>query len=440
LVKTPENGSGEDLRVQTAGEIFSDTAIELVRDPADHEGLKLVRYRQGVSEVKSEVAHAGRLYAPIHLDRSLANCVRFPARIAPPETTQELVAAVQGLLANHLAQLETCIMAMVCAIFSSWFARVRQVAPILWIVTPPGSPKNRVLQLFNLLCRRPIRLVGVRRSDLVRVPFSVEPTVLLDEPDPQPSLQAILQASGHPGAQIPSGRGIIDLFGPKIICSQKIPSGTALPSDVFRATLIPVSGQLPPLEKRAEEEIAEEYQSRFLGYFLRNFDRIQVPKFDGSKLTLPMQDIAAALGAAFTGYEKIQAKIPQLLAAQDEEIRADRACALDAVVVEAVLSFIHQAAGSKIRMEVVGEKASAIFKGRGSNKEVSAEMAGWAIKRLGIPSGRINKAANGVELTPQVCRLVHRLAVSHGVRAMQSGYRSACRYCEELDLETNKRK
>jgi hypothetical protein len=401
--------------------------------------VKLLRWNGEVSDLATQIECGGRRFKPIPLEPSVAKALRLPTRIAPPEGTQELVAAVQDLLTNHLVQLEPCIMAMVCAIFSSWFARVLPMAPILWIVSPQGSPKNRALQLLNLMCRRPIRLVGVRRSDLIRLPWSIQPTLLLDEPDQQPSLQAVLQASGHTGAQIPSGRGIIDLFGPKIICSQKIPNDTTLPSDVFRAALIPVSGQLPPLDKRAEEEIAEEYQSRFLGYFLRNFDREQVPKFDGCQLTLPMQEIASALGAAFAGDEKLQAKIPQLLAAQDEEIRADRACALDAVVLEAVLSFIHQDGGSKVRMESVAEKASAIYKGRGSNREVSAETVGWAIKRLGIPSGRINKAGNGVELTVQVCRLVHRLAFSYGVRSMQSGFRSGCCYCDELGSGTEKR-
>jgi hypothetical protein len=49
----PQNGSGDGPRILTAGEIFSDTAIELVRDPVGCEGFKLVRCRQGVSEVKN---------------------------------------------------------------------------------------------------------------------------------------------------------------------------------------------------------------------------------------------------------------------------------------------------------------------------------------------------------------------------------------------------
>jgi hypothetical protein len=33
----------------------------------------------------------------------------------------------------------------------------------------------------------------------------------------------------------------------------------------------PYSGALPPIEKHVEEEIANEFQARLLGYFLRNF-------------------------------------------------------------------------------------------------------------------------------------------------------------------------
>ena len=90
---------------------------------------------------------------------------------------------------------------------------------------------------------------------------------------------------------------------------------------------------------------------------------------------------------------------------------------------------------SKVRTQSLAEKVTEIYKGRGSDRtDVSAESVGWAVKRLGVPSGRINKAGNGVELTNELCRLVHRLALSYGVRAMQSGPRRGCRYCEELDL------
>ena len=207
----------------------------------------------------------------------------------------------------------------------------------------------------------------------------------------------------------------------------------SLEGDVLRVALTPISGNVPPLEKREEEEIAEKFQARFLAYFLRNFTRVQVPNFDVSDLALPVQGIAQTLGSAVVGSAKLQARILPMLAVQDEELRAARACSLEAVVLESILFFIHRGDWSKVRAENLAEKVTEIYKGRGTDRtDVPAESVGWAVKRLGIPSGRINKAGNGVKLTHELCRLVHRLAFSYGVRAMESGFRQGCRYCEEL--------
>jgi hypothetical protein len=185
-----------------------------------------------------------------------------------------------------------------------------------------------------------------------------------------------------------------------------------------------VTNKQPPLDKRAEAEIAEEFQSRFLGYLLRNSSRAQIPSFDVSQFSLPVQDLARAFGAAIVGDGELQQKILPLLSVQDEEIRADRASAFDSIVLEAILSFIHQDGWTKVRIDILAEKVSAIYKGRGFDQEPPPERVGWAVKRVGIPSGRMNLST---------CRLVHKLAQSHGVRAMQGGFLSDCRRCRELE-------
>jgi len=258
-------------------------------------------------------------------------------------------------------------------------------------------------------------------------------TLVIDEPDLRPEMQTLLQSSAHRGTQIISSHGILEFSGPKIICSRVLPQGTALETDALRIALIPVAGQQPPLDKRAEAEIAEEFQSRFLSYFLRNSSGVQIPSFDVSQFSLPVQDLARAFGAAIVGDGELQQEILPLLSVQDEEIRADRASAFDSVVLEAVLSFIHQDGWTKLRIDRLAEEVSAIYKGRGFDEESSAESVGWAVKRLSIPSGRINRSGNGIALNVSTCRLVHKLALSHGVRAMQGGFFSACRYCRELE-------
>ena len=294
-----------------------------------------MRSQRGVLDLKSTLSHAGRVYVPICVERSVSKAVRFPTQVAPPESTKKLFTDVHALLHRYLAQLDPCITAMVFTIFASWMSPVLPIAPILSIFAPAGSPKNLVLQMLGMLCRRPLRLAGFRRSDIPRVPTPLHPTLLLDEPDLRPEMQTLLQSSTHRGTGIISSRGIVEFYGPKIICSRKLPQGTALETDALRMALIPVAGQQPPLDKKAEAEIAEEFQSRFLSYFLRNSSGVQIPSFDVSQFSLPVQDLARAFGAAIVGDTELQQKILPLLSVQDEEIRADRASAFDSIVLEA---------------------------------------------------------------------------------------------------------
>jgi hypothetical protein len=150
-----------------------------------------------------------------------------------------------------------------------------------------------------------------------------------------------------------------------------------------------------------------------------------------SQFSPAVQDIALGFGAAVVDNE-LQERILPLLSVQDEEIRADRAFTIDAIVLEALLFFIHEGRCSKVRTISIAQKVGAIYKGRGSDQQPSAESVGRAIKRLGIPSGKLDRAGNGVELSVATCRRIHKLAQSHGVRAMETGLPSSCRYCREL--------
>jgi hypothetical protein len=93
--------------------------------------------------------------------------VCLPTRVAPLESTKQLFTDVHALLRHYLAQLDPCITAMIFTIFASWMAPALPTAPILSIFAPAGSPKNLVLQMLGMLCWRPLRLVGLRRSDIL---------------------------------------------------------------------------------------------------------------------------------------------------------------------------------------------------------------------------------------------------------------------------------
>ena len=421
--------------IQTGGELFADgSVLELVRAQTEPEEVKLLHWHDKVLDVAAHIDHAGRKYVPAAIEPNLKTALRLPTRVAPPETSEKLFTDVHDLLARHLAQPEGCITALACAVFLSWMSPVLPMAPVLWIFSPVGSARNRTLHILSLLSRRPVRIVGLRRGDIAHLPMWLQPTLLLDAPDLQPELQTILQSSTYRSARIVSSHGLFEFYGPKIVCSHRLPHSTELGTEALKATLIPIAGQLPILDKKMEEEIAEEFQARFLGHFLRNAGNAQSTNFDTSQFTSPIQDIARTVSAAVRGNGDVQKRILPLLGVQDEEIRADRARAGDAVVVEASLSFIHQGGWTTVRSGSIAERVGAIYRGRGCDQRPSAESVGRALKRLGIPSGRIGSAGNGIELTVLTCQLIHTLAVSYGVRAMPGAVRSGCQYCHELGL------
>jgi len=171
---------------------------------------------------------------------------------------------------------------------------------------PAGSPRSLALQLLSLLARRPLRLVGLRRGDIARLPMSLHPTLLLDEPDSRPEMQTLLRSSSHRGTRMISSHGLLEFFGPKIVFSHKPPRGTALETDALKAALTPNTGHLPPLNRETEEEIADEFQARFLGHLLRYASVVRNANFDASQFTSPIQDLARTLNAAVIGEGELQ--------------------------------------------------------------------------------------------------------------------------------------
>src|ERR1700752_942671 len=124
-----DSATANSSAIQTAGEIFDDgTVIEILRDAASPEEFILVRSQQGILDLKPTLSHAGRMYAPIHVERSFSKAVCFPTRVAPPESTKKLFTDVHALLHRYLAQLDPCITAMVFTVFASWMSPVLPIS------------------------------------------------------------------------------------------------------------------------------------------------------------------------------------------------------------------------------------------------------------------------------------------------------------------------
>ena len=188
--------------VQTSGHFGPDgTAIELMRR-ANDKGPVLVRWKDGNFEIADQVQYSGAMYTAALIAPNIERALRLPARIGPPENVEVLFGDLHNFLAGRSGQPDSCITPLVFAVFASWLWPVLPIAPIVSIFAPPGSPKTRILQLLEMVCRRPLCLAGLTRSDMLRIPWSLGPTLLLDEPELKPAMQAILRASSQRGMHL----------------------------------------------------------------------------------------------------------------------------------------------------------------------------------------------------------------------------------------------
>jgi len=428
----------EQTEVQTAGALLPDgVLLELLRDSSRPEGVQVLNWKGRVLKIGPRIEHAGIGYAPVSLDAIGLSAMALPSSVAHEESPRELFTAVERLLSNTLGQPEASVNLMTLCVLASWIPEALPIAPLLWIVTSPTSPKHATLQLLGALCRRPLVLTGVRRGDLCSLPWHLHPTLVLDEPDTRPQLQQLLQSSSRREANIQDGKRTVNLYGSKIILSRELPREPSFASDSLRVILMPKYGRRGFLDQKPQQQIGEEFQNRLLGYRLRNIAKVRVPQFDVSHLTLPMQEIARAFGAVAVGDKELEEKVLALVTALEEEVRSERSNTTDAILIETLLFFSHKRDQREVRVMELAQKASAIRAGRGSGEEVSPETAGWRLKHLGIPTRRVGSAGNGVKFTDSIRRLVHQLGIVHDVRALPTALDRACPYCKEFGQDAS---
>ena len=69
-------------------------------------------------------------------------------------------------------------------VVSTWFIEDLAVAPYLALVGPPRSGKTTLLQVLNLVCRRPLLTADITSAAFYEVYEKLTPTLLVDETPP----------------------------------------------------------------------------------------------------------------------------------------------------------------------------------------------------------------------------------------------------------------
>jgi hypothetical protein len=402
--------------------------IDLVADPLDRCRLKLLLWDGRNAKIAPSIKYGHSTYEPVALDSTVVCAVRWPTRRNDYGSTRELFGRILRLVTENVGIAEETARLLVYFIFSTWFPDRLTVAPGLAIVGSAVGQAIQLLRFLHCVCRRSILLVGMHQLDLMSLPLSVYPSLLIDRPTLTRSLRSFLSASNRRGLVAVRRGKILGVCCPKAVYFGVGEVPEAVACGMLQITL-PAAGVLTQaLDDEQLKDIAAELQNKMLAYRIANFARIRVPQLREADFTDQTRELAVNLAACVMGDSELATGVIPLLKDQDERVRGRRDREPESVILEAVLVCFHEKKKDRVQVKEIAALANTILWSRGEFIDYSPEEVGHRLDILGLQRTR-TAAGMFLILSGATRRLVHGLARKYDVPSVTNVVRG-CPDCE----------
>lgn len=420
----------------TAGEVFPDGLLELVRAPGGE--LSLLHWDGQAATTAAQFTRHGKTFAPVQIDQS----VLLPRGVVDHDSTRKLFVEILDFVSRTIPGALDVAKLVTYFVFATWLADALPMAPTLWIVCPPTAVPGPLFQVLQLICRRSLVLNDVSALEFYSAADRLTPTVLREVVHPTRAFLNQLRASARRDACTVSGGRFLHPYCAKIIFAPaplRDPACAGFPLEV----VLPAAADYVP-RKSVEEaaRLAALCQAKLLNYRLSNLAKVHTPKFDLTQFTPCVRDLAYSLGACIVEDDQLQAEIVTLLKPLDSETRVGHASTLDAIVLEALLAHCHAHTGKFCAVMEVMRDVNTLLTGRAEALTVSPESIGWVLRGLGLHTDFVPGGRKGLILTQDVREQIHNLAARYGVRTLREPSATIqCVTCAALNVlwktETN---
>jgi hypothetical protein len=184
------------------------------------------------------------------------------------------------------------------------------------------------------------------------------------------------------------------------------------------------------LGPQAQQEIANRFQPRLLMYRLNNFRRIANSSVDFPDFVPPVREVACCLAACVPDMPEVRPEMTFLLEKRNRQVQSDREIDPKLIVLQAMLSFSHQADRKSVRVAEVASAVNAILEEQGEMFELNAKAAGGKLGLLGLSTKRLDAKNRGMLLTDARRQLIHKRAWDFGVTETRD--LQHCEYCKHF--------
>jgi hypothetical protein len=276
--------------VRTSTKVFPDGSIlELVRIPGGE--LNFLIWNGKSAKTAGQFVWQGETFAPLRIDPTILHLLQLPSNTANYGSTRKLFTEISDLISR--AGVDDCVVKVMsfCA-FATWMADYLPVAPFLWIVAPPMTAVEPLLQVVHQLFRRSLVVSDISAARFRVLPADLWPTLIMEVCHQSGQVLSLLRASKWHRALIAADGKAVDAFGARIVFAReplRDPANAGFPLEV----VLPPTRQYVPLMSSSESErIAAEYQAKLLHYRILNSAKVRTPAFDLNQFTIPMQETA----------------------------------------------------------------------------------------------------------------------------------------------------
>jgi hypothetical protein len=260
--------------------------------------------------------------------------------------------------------------------------------------------------------------------------MELAPTLLINADQIGPAALALLRTSNRRNAFFPLRDGLVDFFCAKAVYCGDTVDSAILGESALHINLPPSRGRLPILDEKFSDEVAREFQSKFLAYRCHHFLEVRESRFDLPEFTSATRILARVFGAPIVEAATLRTALIRLLQDHEEARLALSWTDLRCVVIEAVLHHCHTEPGEKVHVGKITKTVNCILKGRGEETQREAREIGVVLRDFKLCSKR-DSAGYAILLDSAVCRHIHRLAHGFGLLAMRKG-EARCLHCHSI--------
>ena len=428
----PIKTTQEDSACATTGEVFDHGGmIELVRDP--NSGRLLLFHADGAAtSIAPCVERNGKDYEPAAIDSTILRAMALPTKCVPCGPVPHLLDDLARPLTLHAALGERLVRIVGRFVLSSWVLDGLLVAPSLRIVGPETLAGVQLLQLLHGFCRHAIRLTAANVAGICSLP-QWQFTLLIRQPELDPSLQRLLRAARRPGEFIPRGKRLLDLHA-AVVSYTEFGADHHDPRSTSFEIHLPSHQPVEILRADTMARMAEEFQDRLLGYRREILPKVCDSTFDVPQFRSPMCDLARSLGACTPGDAELQAEVVTLLQEMDAELRSGRWTDPTVTLLEALLGFDHEGQREVYCIEMA-KAVMAILRARGEPREVEPRAVGSELREhLELNVEKRDARGMRLILSEAVRRRVHELARNYDAPSVDKGM-VVCPYCKAPVLD-----